>query len=83
MVVINSSTFRSNQSKYFDMAANGENVVVTRNNRPSVIVSAVDNFRLAPTSAITETIVRALHEVKAIREAKINNKSARAFLNEL
>lgn len=83
MVVINSSTFRSNQSKYFDMAAKGESVVVTRNNRPSVIVSAVENFQLAPTSAITENIVRALHEVKAIRAAKISTKSAKAFLNEL
>ena len=83
MIVINSSTFRSNQSKYLDMASSGKNVVVTRNNRPSVILTAADKFQLTPTASGTETLVTALHEVKEMRSAKLPNKSARAFLNEL
>lgn len=83
MVVINSSTFRTNQSKYFDLAAQGESVVVTRNNRPSVVVCAAVNFDATPKRDLTAGIADALNEVAAMRRGAIKSNSARDLLNEL
>ncbi|MBD5329501.1 MAG: type II toxin-antitoxin system Phd/YefM family antitoxin [Bacteroides sp.] len=83
MVVVNSSTFRTNQSKYLDMASSGEAILITRNNRPSVVLSSVEDFRMIPTRDITESINQSLKEVKESIEGTKELKSARALLDEL
>lgn len=83
MIVVSSSTFRNSQSKYMDMAANGVDVVVTRNNRPSVVLAAVQKFDLSPSRDITGNLVKALNEVKDMRQNKILARPAKDFINEL
>lgn len=83
MVIVNSSTFRTNQSKYFDMASCGESILITRNNRPSVVLSSVEHFEMTPSRNLTENIKQSLREVKDCIDGKVKLKSARSLLDEL
>jgi len=68
---------------YFDMAANGENVIVTRNNKPSVVVSAVQDFNIEPSKDVTAKLVQSLHELKGAINGTVKTQSAKEFLDEL
>lgn len=83
MIIVNSSTFRTEQSRYLDLAAKGESIIVTRNNHPSVVVTCVDNFDLIPSKDITADIVEALREVKDMQNGKLRKISAKTLLDEI
>ena len=83
MIVINSSTFRANQSKYLDMASNGNSIVVTRNNRPAVVLSPAKDFQAVPSRDITQNIADGLREVAAIRAGKMEALTFDELFNEL
>lgn len=83
MIVINSSTFRANQSKYFNMASEGQRVIVTRNNRKPIVISAAEDYEAVPTVDITDTVVQGLREIAAIRRGEKKSISLNELLNEL
>ncbi len=77
MEIVTAREFRANQGKFLTAAKEGQSVLLT---------SRYGNFKIVPVTkedTLTSHICEALHEVKLIREGKLQAKPARDFLNEL
>ena len=72
MEVISAREFRTNQSKYFGMVHDGEDVVLKSREWGSFrLVPITANDAVANKEDLTSRICKALHEVKMIREGKL------------
>lgn len=82
MMVISTREFRANQTKFLNMARNGEDVILKSRDSGS--------FRLAPVEEgetgkrdLTAELVHALKEVKDHLEGKIQLKTLDEVIDEL
>lgn len=84
MIVISTRDFRSNQTKFLNMARNGEDVILKSRDAGS--------FRLTPVETedtvvkkrdLTEELRLALQQVKDHMAGKIQLKTAESLIDEL
>lgn len=82
MIVISTRDFRANQTKFLDMARQGEDVILKSRSSGS--------FRLTPVREkaeekrdLTEELVAALRQVKDHLDGKIELKTADSLIDEL
>ena len=84
MIIISSRDFRTNQTKYLNLARAGEDVVLQ---------SRSGNFKISPVlkedgildkkNDMMDRLRHALQEVKDARQGKIKLQTAEELLNEL
>ena len=82
MIVISTRDFRANQTKFLDMARQGEDVILKSRSSGS--------FRLTPVREkaeekrdLTEELVAALRQVKDHLDGKIELKTADSLIDDL
>ena len=78
MMVIRTREFRANQTKFLDMARDGEEIVLKSRSHGS--------FRLMPVEETEEEeteLVAALRQVKDHMDGKIKLKTAESLIDEL
>ena len=75
MVVISSRDFRSNQSKYLGMAANGQGIVLTTRSLGSFkIVPIQEDDTLMTKEELFQKIDRGIQEIKEGKGYKVSTK---------
>lgn len=84
MLVISTRDFRANQTKFLDMANNGENIVLKSRGKGSFRLVPVreEDVILDKRDVMTE-LEGALQQVKDHMDGKIQLKSAETLLDEL
>lgn len=79
MVVISTRDFRANQTKFLNMAREGEDVILKSRSNGS--------FRLTPVEEqkrdLTEDLIGALRQVRAHMDGKIKLPTAESLIDEL
>lgn len=82
MMVISTREFRANQTKFLDMAREGEDVILKSR--------SLGSFKLTPIKEkkekvrdITDDLVAALRQVKDHMDGKIKLKTAESLIDEL
>ena len=82
MIVISTRDFRANQTKFLNMARNGEDIILKSMNAGS--------FRLTPVKEkaeekrdLTEELVAALRQVRDHLDGKIELKTAESLIDEI
>ena len=85
MAVLNftSREFRSQQAHVFDLADQGEKIVIRRSKKQAYTLVPVEDEDLTFTQSLEERIGMALQEVKQMREGKIKELSMKELLDEL
>ena len=83
MAVLNftSREFRSQQAHVFDLADQGEKIVIRRSKKQAYTLVPVEDITF--TKSLEERIGMALQEVKQMREGKIKELSMKELLDEL
>lgn len=82
MIVISTRDFRANQTKFLNMARNGEDIILKSRN--------LGSFRLTPVKEkaeekrdLTEELVAALRQVRDHLDGKIELKTAESLIDEI
>lgn len=85
MAVLNftSREFRSQQAHVFDLADQGEKIVIRRSKKQAYTLVPVEDEDITFTKSLEERIGMALQEVKQMREGKIKELSVKELLDEL
>lgn len=84
MIVISTRDFRANQSKFMDMANNGEDIILkSRKNGSFKLVPLTEEDAVIGKRDIMNELRGALQQVKDHLEGKIKLKSAESLINEL
>ena len=85
MAVLNftSREFRSQQAHVFDLADQGEKIVIRRNKKQAYTLVPIEDEDITFTKSLEERIGIALQEVKLMREGKIKELSMNDLLDEL
>lgn len=83
MVVLTGREFRANQSKYVGVARSGEDVVVKSRAGSFRIVPITDDDIVVGKDDLSESLYKALLEVKNAREGKGKLLSWEEFKNEM
>lgn len=84
MYIVSSSEFRANQRKYFDMAKNGEDIILKSRDCGSFRLIPVDSQDIVTNkSNLTERIYQALHEVKMIESGQLKARTIDDLIDEL
>ena len=85
MAVLNftSREFRSQQAHVFDLADQGEKIVIRRSKKQAYTLVPVEDEDITFTKSLEERIGMALQEVKQMREGKIKELSMNDLLDEL
>ena len=85
MAVLNftSREFRSQQAHVFDLADQGEKIVIRRNKKQAYTLVPIEDEDITFTKSLEERIGMALQEVKLMREGKIKELSMNDLLDEL
>lgn len=83
MYIVSSSEFRANQRKYFDMAKNGEDIILKSRDCGSFRLIPVDSQDIVTNkSNLTERIYQALH-VKMIESGQLKARTIDNLIDEL
>jgi antitoxin (DNA-binding transcriptional repressor) of toxin-antitoxin stability system len=84
MIVISTRDFRTNQTKFLDMANNGEDIVLkSRGNGSFKLVPVAVENTVAVKRDLMEELKEALQQVKDHMDGKIELKSAESLIDEL
>lgn len=84
MIVISTRDFRANQTKFLDMARNGEDVILKSRSSGSFKLTPVDaEDSVVSKRDLTEELRLALQQVKDHMAGKIKLKSAESLIDEL
>lgn len=84
MLVISTRDFRANQTKFLNMANNGEDIVLkSRDNGSFKLVPVKENDVLIEKRDLMEELKGALQQVKDHIDGKIQLQSAESLLDEL
>lgn len=84
MIVISTRDFRANQTKYMDMARNGEDVILKSRSSGSFKLTPVRETQpKAQDRDLTEELIAALRQVKDHIDGKIKLKTAKSLIDEL
>ena len=85
MAVLNftSREFRSQQAHVFDLADQGEKIVIRRNKKQAYTLFPIEDEDIPFTISLEVRIGMALQEVKLMREGKIKELSMNDLLDEL
>ena len=85
MAVLNftSREFRSQQAHVFDLADQGEKIVIRRSKKQAYTLVPVEDEDITFTKSLEERIGMALQAVKQMREGKIKELSMNDLLDEL
>lgn len=84
MIVISTREFRANQTKFLDMARNGEDVILKSRSSGSFKLAPVENEdTIVNKRDLTEELRLALQQVKDHMDGKIQLKSADTLIDEL
>ncbi len=84
MIVISTRDFRANQSKFLDMANNGEDIVLKSRGKGSFkLVPVREDDTIVEKRDILAELKGALEQIKDHRDGKIELQSAENLLNEL
>lgn len=84
MIVISTRDFRANQSKFMDMANNGEDIILkSRKNGSFKLVPLTEEDTVIDKRDIMNELKGALKQVKDHIDGKITLKSAESLINEL
>lgn len=84
MIVISTRDFRANQTKFLDMAKNGEDIVLkSRNKGTFKLVPINEEDTILGKRDIMAEIRGALQQVKDHLEGKIKLQSAESLIDEL
>ena len=84
MYIVSSREFRANQRKYFDMAQNGEDIILKSRDCGSFRLIPVDDQDIVTNkSDLTERICQALREVKMIESGQLKAKTIDDLIDEL
>lgn len=84
MIVISTRDFRTNQTRYLDMARRGEDVILKSRDAGSFRLTPVDTeYAVVSKRDLTEELRLALQQVKDHMEGKIKLKSADTLIDEL
>lgn len=84
MIIITTSDFRANQTKFLDMANKGEDIVLkSRTSGSFRIMPIAKEETIAKENDLMKDLRGALLEVKEYREGKRNFKSLDDLINEL
>lgn len=85
MAVLNftSREFRSKQAHVFDLADQGEKIVIRRSKKQSYTLVPLEDEDITFTQNLEERIGMALQEVKMMQEGKIKELSMNELLDEL
>lgn len=85
MAVLNftSREFRSQQAHVFDLADQGEKIVIRRSKKQSYTLVPIEDEDITFAQSLEERIGMALQEVKQMREGKIKELSMNDLLDEL
>lgn len=85
MAVLNftSREFRSQQAHVFDLADQGEKIIIRRSRKQAYTLVPVEDEDITFTKSLEERIGMALQEVKQMREGKIKELSMNDLLDEL
>jgi cysteine sulfinate desulfinase/cysteine desulfurase-like protein len=85
MAVLNftSREFRSQQAHVFDLADQGEKIVIRRSKKQAYTLVPVEDEDITFTKSLEERIGMALQEVKQMRDGKIKELSMNDLLDEL
>ena len=78
-----SREFRSQQAHVFDLADQGEKIVIRRSKKQAYTLVPVEDEDITFTKSLEERIGMALQEVKQMREGKIKELSMNDLLDEL
>lgn len=84
MIIVTGREFRASQSKYFDFANQGEDVIIKSRRGSFRIVPVTSEDVVYNDKQLTEMIERALEQVKAgeVYEMK-EDESAEQFINRM
>ena len=84
MLVISTRDFRANQSKFMDMANNGEDIILKSRKKGSFkLVPLTEEDTVIGKRDIMNELKGALQQVKDHLDGKIKLKSAESLINEL
>lgn len=84
MLVISTRDFRANQTKFLDMANNGENIVLKSRGKGSFrLVPVREEDAILDKRDVMTELEGALQQVKDHMDGKIQLKSAETLLDEL
>lgn len=83
MMVLTGREFRANQSKYFNAAKDGEDVVIKSRAGSFRIVPITDDDIVVGKDELAESLYRSLLEVKNAREGKGKLLSWEEMMHEL
>lgn len=84
MIVISTRDFRGNQTKFLNMARNGEDVIIKSRNAGSFKLTPIETEDTVVSKRdLTEELRLALQQVKDHMEGKIQLKTADEVINEL
>ena len=82
MMVISTREFRANQTKFLDMARDGEEIVLKSRSHGSFRLMPVEETEEGETD-LTAELVAALRQVKDHMDGKIKLKTAESLIDEL
>lgn len=83
MVIVSTRDFRANQTKFLDMARNGEDVILKSRSSGSFRLSPVKEKVARQKRDLTAELVSALREVRDDMDGKVKLKTARSLIDEL
>lgn len=84
MIIISTRDFRANQTKFLDMANNGEDIVLKSREKGSFkLVPVSEEDSISGKRDVTEELKGALREVKEHLDGKRKLKSLDELINEL
>jgi antitoxin (DNA-binding transcriptional repressor) of toxin-antitoxin stability system len=84
MIVISTRDFRTNQTKFLDMANNGEDIVLkSRGNGSFKLVPVTVEDTVVVKRNLMEEFRGALQQVKDHMDGKVDLKSAESLIDEL
>ena len=84
MIVISTRDFRANQTKFLNMARNGEDIILKSRNAGSFKLTPVETEDAVVSKRdLTEELRLALQQVKDHMEGKIKLKTADSLIDEL
>lgn len=84
MIVISTREFRANQTKFLDMARNGEDVILkSRSSGSFKLIPVETEDTIVSKRDLTEELRLALQQVKDHMDGKIQLKSADTLIDEL
>lgn len=71
---VTSREFREKQRRFFDLADQGERIVINRGNKQSYLLTPIDNTDYYFTPDMLEKVDQSLQEVKAGKLTKLTDQ---------